>query len=74
VLEQPEAQLREVCDFLGIGYRARMSAGVEPRNRHARAPLNVEPAIVRACNALYARFPGAASSASAASNASRNEL
>jgi hypothetical protein len=73
VLEQPQAQLRVVCDFLGIGYRAHMSAGVEPRNRHERAPLNLEPAIVRACNALYARFPGAAGSASAASNASRNK-
>ncbi len=74
VLEQPEARLREVCDFLDIGYRPRMTAGVEPRNRHVHAALDVEPAIVQACDALYARFARAASSMSEASRASRNEL
>jgi hypothetical protein len=73
-LEQPEARLREVCDFLDIGYGPRMTAGVEPRNRHVHAALDVEPAIVQACDALYARFARAASSMSAASKASRNEL
>jgi len=74
VLEQPEAQLREVCDFLGIGYRARMSPGVEPRNRHTSESLGVEPSIAEACDALYARLADADASSSAASNASRNEV
>jgi hypothetical protein len=55
VLEQPEAQLREICHFLGIGSRPRMAAGVAPLNRHTAAPLAVEPAVADACDALYAR-------------------
>ncbi|MBW2236275.1 MAG: sulfotransferase, partial [Deltaproteobacteria bacterium] len=74
VLEQPLAQLHGLCDFLGIGYRPRMAAGVEPRNRHASESLGVEPSIAEACDALYARFADADASSSAASNASRNEV
>jgi len=55
VLEQPQEQLRALCDFLDIRYLPRMSADVEPRNRHRAESLNVDPAIAEACDALYAR-------------------
>jgi hypothetical protein len=73
VLAQPEAQLRRLCGFLDIAYRPRMSQGVAPRNRHESAPLDVEPAIALACDALYARFADADSSARAVSSASAKD-
>jgi hypothetical protein len=55
VLDEPEAQLLGLCRFLGVHYRPAMAEGVHAA-KPSPEPLNLDPAIRSACEALYERL------------------
>lgn len=52
VLDDPQAQLLGICRFLGVHYRPAMAEGVHAPKPPAE-PLDLDPAVRRACEALY---------------------
>lgn len=55
VLDDPQAQFLELCRFLGVHYRPAMAEGVHAPKPQSE-PLELDPAIRSACEALYERL------------------
>ncbi len=53
VLEDPEACMRDVCDFIGIPFRAPAAENIGPARAGKRAELEIDSAVAEACRVLY---------------------
>jgi hypothetical protein len=62
LVEQPEVELRRICDFLAAGFVAEMTGGIARRSAHEREPLGVDPVVRQACDDLERRLEKAWSS------------
>lgn len=56
LIRAPDRVIREVCEFLGLGWRPQMTAHIEPRGPGQAPPLDIDPAIRSRCDALQAEL------------------
>lgn len=56
LVSQPEDQVKKICQFIGIEYRARMIKGIFSSSINRRKQLEINPRIDTLCNALQLRF------------------
>ena len=62
LLDDPEGQVRRVCDFLGTEFVPSMTAGIGRRAAPGRPPLALDPAVRLRCTELEQRLEDACSS------------
>lgn len=65
VVRAPEATVRVICRFLGVGWDPALAAHIDRRSLRPREPLHLDPAIRERCEVLAARLDAAAATAAA---------
>lgn len=55
-VDSPEAQMRRLCDFLGVTYRDSLVAHVDARASGVRPPLEIHPVVRELCRDLGERL------------------
>lgn len=60
IVEEPAAQMRRLCDFLGLSFDERLVSHIEPRHAASDPALGIDPEIRRLCEALGERLRDAA--------------
>ena len=56
LVTNPSSELREICQFIGVGYEGRMARGVHGRSIAKDPPPNIEPRIREHCEGLLAHL------------------
>jgi hypothetical protein len=59
LVADPEASMRELCDFIGFPCRPALWDHVEARTSHARRPLDIDPRVRELSDAMAARLEAA---------------
>ncbi len=62
LLDDPDGQVRRMCDFLGTEFVPAMTVGIGRRSAAGRPPLALEPVVRLRCNELEKRLEEACSS------------